>query len=63
MIVSDLVAAVEHGAHTVPQLAVVWRAPWPGPFDDAAARAAAGRAPEPTVAEWADMMPNWEAAG
>lgn len=37
--------------------------PWPGPFDDAAARAAAGRAPEPTVAEWADMMPSWEVAG
>lgn len=37
--------------------------PWPGPFDDAAARAAAGRAPEPTVAEWAEMMPRWEVAG
>lgn len=36
--------------------------PWPGPFDDAAARKAAGNAPEPTVAEWAQMMPSWEVA-
>lgn len=36
--------------------------PWSGPFDDAAAQAAAGDAPEPTVAEWAGAMPSWEVA-
>jgi hypothetical protein len=37
--------------------------PWNWPFDDAAARSAAEQAPEPTVQEWAEMMPNWEVAG
>jgi len=37
--------------------------PWDGPFDDAAARTAAGGAPEPTAAEWAEAMPHWEVAG
>lgn len=36
--------------------------PWAGPFDDAAARTAAEHAPEPTAAEWAEMMPRWEVA-
>lgn len=36
--------------------------PWSGLFDDAAARTAAGNAPEPTVAEWSEAMPRWEVA-
>lgn len=46
--------AADYGFRTVP---------WPGPFDDAAARTVAEHAPEPDDAEWADMMPRWEVAG
>lgn len=45
--------AADYGYRTVP---------WPGPFDDAAARATAEGAPEPTTAEWAGAMPRWEVA-
>jgi hypothetical protein len=45
--------AADYGYRTVP---------WNGPFDDAAARAAAEQAPKPTTTEWAAAMPRWEVA-
>lgn len=45
--------AADYGYRTVPCR---------GPFDDAAARTAAEQAPEPTVAEWAEMLPDWKVA-